>query len=269
MSKYLPAVFGISVLLIAPIAFAKERSELEKSTIKAATDCVAAAALNNPDIIRLYQENELKKVTDWIVRKSSACDNSLRTMRLLHDRLYGEGSGRRFLLGDYLDDLPRAVRERIRNDVERRIARESGDDQKSIRQQFVNHNDSLMLMEIGDTSQGTSQVRIYYDTPSEKMSSLVAPGTLFFGGTLAWETGLVSGAARIYKVGCPPLEYDVTGVFKGQVDSGILELQGAAPTYGDDCFNAGYAFDHNSRLKFEPVSATRGKLRRRWLREQR
>jgi hypothetical protein len=34
-------------------------------------------------------------------------------MRLLHDQLYGKGTGLRFLLGDYLDDLPRAVRKRI------------------------------------------------------------------------------------------------------------------------------------------------------------
>jgi SH3-like domain-containing protein len=35
-------------------------------------------------------------------------------MRLLHDRLYGEGTGRIFLRGDYLADLPRAVGERIK-----------------------------------------------------------------------------------------------------------------------------------------------------------
>jgi hypothetical protein len=35
-------------------------------------------------------------------------------MRLLHDRLYGQGTGQVFLLGDYLADLPRAVGERIK-----------------------------------------------------------------------------------------------------------------------------------------------------------
>jgi hypothetical protein len=255
MPKHLPAVFGIAVLLIASTSLAKERGELEKSTIKAATDCVAAAALNNPDIIRLYQEDGLKKVTDWIVLKSSACDNSVRAMSLLHDRLYGEGTGRRFVLGAYLDDLPRAVRERIRDDVEKRIARESGDDPKNVGKQFVNHNDSLMLMEIGHALEGTSQVNIYYYTPSDKIRSLVVRGTLFFNGSIAWEAGLVSGAARIYKLGCPPLEYDVTGVFRGRIGSGLLELQGPAPTFGDNCFADGYAFDHNSRLKFEPVYA--------------
>jgi hypothetical protein len=35
-------------------------------------------------------------------------------MRLLHDRLYGEGTGQVFLRGDYLADLPRAVGERLK-----------------------------------------------------------------------------------------------------------------------------------------------------------
>lgn len=118
MSKYLPATLGIAAMLLASTALAKERSELEKSTIKAATDCVAKAALNNPNITMLYREDRLHEVTNWIVLKSDACDNPLRAMRLLHDRLYGEGTGRTFLRGAYLDDLPRAVRERVKKDIE-------------------------------------------------------------------------------------------------------------------------------------------------------
>jgi hypothetical protein len=114
MSKYLPATLGIAVTLIASTALAKERSALESASVKAATDCVAAAALNNSNITTLYREDRLDEVTDWIVLKSDACDNPLRAMRLLHDRLYGEGTGRIFLRGDYLADLPRAVGERIK-----------------------------------------------------------------------------------------------------------------------------------------------------------
>ena len=125
MSKYLPAALGIAVALLASSALAVERGELEKSSIKAASDCVAQTALNNPNIVTLYRENRLKQVTDWIVLKSDACDNPLRAMRLLHDRLYGAGTGRAFLLGDYLKDLPRAVRERISDDMENRTAGES------------------------------------------------------------------------------------------------------------------------------------------------
>jgi hypothetical protein len=102
------------MLIASTAALAKERSALEVASVKAATDCVAAAAVNNPNITPLYRENRLNEVTDWIVLRSSACDNPLRAMRLLHDRLYGQGTGQVFLLGDYLADLPRAVGERIK-----------------------------------------------------------------------------------------------------------------------------------------------------------
>jgi uncharacterized protein YgiM (DUF1202 family) len=125
MSKYLPATLGIAAMLLASTALAKERSELEKSSIKAATDCVAKAALNSPNITKLYREDRLDDVTNWIVLKSNACDNPIRSMRLLHDRLYGAGTGRAFLLGDYLNDLPRAVRARISDEMEKRMAGES------------------------------------------------------------------------------------------------------------------------------------------------
>ena len=122
MPRYLSVTFGIALALIASSAVAVERSELEKSSIKAATDCVARVALNNENIVTFYRENRLKQVTDWIVQKSSACNNPLKAMRMLHDRIYGAGTGRHFLFGDYLDDLPRAVRERISDDIEQSFA---------------------------------------------------------------------------------------------------------------------------------------------------
>src|SRR5271166_919848 len=126
MSKYLPATLGIAAMLLASTSLAQGRSELEKSSIKAATDCVAAAALNNPNITTLYREDRLDEVTERIVLHSSVCDNPLRAMRLLHDQLYGEGTGRRFLRGAYLADLPRAVRERMSD--EERSASDGRDD---------------------------------------------------------------------------------------------------------------------------------------------
>src|ERR1700738_2974885 len=133
MSKYLTATLGIAAMLLASTSLAQARSELEKSSIKAATDCVAAAALKNPNITTLYREDRLDEVTDWIVLQSSACDNPLRAMRLLHDRLYGQGTGRIFLRGDYLADLPRAVGERIKGKVPDRIAREPAVDTDGLR----------------------------------------------------------------------------------------------------------------------------------------
>jgi hypothetical protein len=120
-------VVGIIGLLALPGLAKAERSALEVATIKAASDCVASTALNNPNITMRYRQGRLKEITDWIVLKSSACDNQLTAMRLLHDRLYGPGKGQRFLLGDYLADLPRAVGERIGAEVARREADQNRD----------------------------------------------------------------------------------------------------------------------------------------------
>jgi hypothetical protein len=128
MPKYLPAALPMAVLLMVSPAMAKERSALESASVKAASDCVAAAALKDPNIVNLYRENRLKEITNRIVLQSSACNSPLTAMRLLHDRLYGAGTGRVFLLGDYLADLPRAVGERIGGEIAKRIASESGDD---------------------------------------------------------------------------------------------------------------------------------------------
>jgi hypothetical protein len=64
MSKYLPAV-----MLLAEPTLA--RSEREVTGIKAATDCVATAAVNNPNITTIYQRNRLESVTDWTLGSSA------------------------------------------------------------------------------------------------------------------------------------------------------------------------------------------------------
>jgi hypothetical protein len=63
MSKFLPAV----ILLAGP---APARSELEVTTIKSASDRVARAAVNNPNITTIYQQNRLKSVIDWTLGSS-------------------------------------------------------------------------------------------------------------------------------------------------------------------------------------------------------
>lgn len=259
MPKFLSVLAGIALVLTVSAA-AKERSELEKSTIKAATDCVAAAALNNSNIVKLFQQNRLKKVTDWIVLKSDACDDSLRAMRLLHDEIYGEGTGRKFPLGDYLADLPRAVGERIKNELEKTNASmpplPSSAGNTGPQKHFVNHNDSVMLMEIGNAIGGISALKIYYQTPGERMSQLVNRGDLFFDGSLQWDTHEVAGNARIYKCCCDPLEYQVKGTLSGEPNAiDTLQLEGWAPAFGEGCSFQEFVWNHNSRLTFEPIFA--------------
>jgi hypothetical protein len=63
MSKCLPAV----MLLAEP---ARGRRELEVTSIKAATDCVATATVN-PNITTSYQRNRLQSATDWTLGSSA------------------------------------------------------------------------------------------------------------------------------------------------------------------------------------------------------
>src|SRR5690349_15935538 len=67
---------------------------------------------------------------------------------------------------------------------------------------FVNHNDSQMLLKIDKAKDGISPLKIYYQSPSENMNSLVKRGNLFFDGSIRWDTRAVNGNARIYKWGC-------------------------------------------------------------------
>ena len=92
MWKCLPASLAIAAFFIASTAFAIERGGLEKSSIKAATDCVAQAALKNPDIIALHRQNRLNELTDWIVLRSNVCDKSLTAMRLHTSRFMGKAA---------------------------------------------------------------------------------------------------------------------------------------------------------------------------------
>jgi hypothetical protein len=127
MRTYWQTTLALSFAVLAASPAFAARGQMEIVSIKAASDCVAKAALNNPNIETLYQENRLKEITDWIVLKSNACENSLRAMRLLHDQIYGQGTGQAFLYGDYLADLPRAVRERIKVVLESGILNKGGE----------------------------------------------------------------------------------------------------------------------------------------------
>jgi hypothetical protein len=91
------------------------------------SDCVAATALNHLKISELHQQDKVKSITDWIVLKSGICDNQLASMR--------------YIWGSYFADLPRAVDERIRIAVAKRIASQSGDDYRAI---YATHNEGWL-----------------------------------------------------------------------------------------------------------------------------
>jgi len=115
-------------------------------------------------------------------------------------------------------------------------------EERSAQKQFVNHNDSMMVLQIGDALGGVSTLNIHYENPSERMSQLVQRGDLFFDGSIQWDTRKVIGNARVYKWGKTPLAQ--------------LELEGWTPTFGRGCEFEEFVWNHNSRLTFEPIYAS-------------
>jgi hypothetical protein len=130
-------------------------------------------------------------------------------------------------------------------------------EERSAQKQFVNHNDSMMVMQIGDALGGVSTLNIHYENPSERMSQLVQRGDLFFDGSIQWDTRKVIGNARVYKWGCEALEYQVKGILSEQRNAiSTLELEGWTPTFGRGCEFEEFVWNHNSRLTFEPIYAS-------------
>ena len=117
---------------------------------------------------------------------------------------------------------------------------------------LVWHNNSRMEVVIdGPSGGGVSPMNIYYRVPRPGMRQEgVEAGTLLFNGRVTWRTGLIEGQARIFKAGCAPLTYSVTGTF---VRGSSFELIGAAPSHRPGSCGVGQvAINHNSTLLFTP-----------------
>lgn len=257
MSKYLPASLGIAALFFASTVLAIERGALEKSRIKAATDCVAQAALKDPNIITLYRQNRLSELTDSIVLRSNVCDKPLTAMRLLHDQIYGKGSGRLFLQGRFLADLPRAVGEQMGIELANR-ALQSPEISRSFGRAYPgpydqgqwNHNGSLMTLVEGENNSRA----IYYHSPRPTMADIgVREESLLFRG---YETdGRWFGIAYVFKGDCPPIPYRVEGnLYSNERGGWSVHLRGPAPSEYIGCDPISYAWTDNSDLIFDYVA---------------
>jgi hypothetical protein len=78
--------------------------------VRRATDCIARSVASDPR----YGEGA-KELDDLIVESLPACIDSVRAMVEGYDRYFGEGSGEAFFVGPYLEVLPTAVNERVRD----------------------------------------------------------------------------------------------------------------------------------------------------------
>jgi hypothetical protein len=114
-------------------------------------------------------------------------------------------------------------------------------------------------------SEDVSDLKIYYIEPrAELLERGVESGTVLLEGTFYFETSPVGGDALVFKKGCKPLSYRVTGSVKGDFES--LTLKGPAPVFSKDgCAAALRTSPRNSTLEFISIpnrSSTRAGLRK-------
>ena len=79
--------------------------------VQRATDCIVRAVAADP---RYTNELQPGEISDLIVASISSCVGLVRAMVDAHDRMYGDGTGRAFLIGPYLTVLPAAVVQQVR-----------------------------------------------------------------------------------------------------------------------------------------------------------
>jgi hypothetical protein len=94
----------------APILSLQQRSAAMQPLMRSATDCIARTVSADP---RLGQRDA--DLGDLIVASMPSCSAQVRAMIDAYDRYFGDGEGEAFFMGPYLDVLPIAVSNWIRD----------------------------------------------------------------------------------------------------------------------------------------------------------
>ncbi|MBV8745017.1 MAG: hypothetical protein JO134_08255 [Xanthobacteraceae bacterium] len=111
----LPALSGLSLLVLASIGpvtdeaviahmSAQQKNAAVQVYVTRATECVARKVAADP----LYAKDP-NGIGDLIVSSMPGCAELMRAMIDSYDRYFGEGAGEAFFSGPYLDVLPTAV----------------------------------------------------------------------------------------------------------------------------------------------------------------
>jgi methionine aminopeptidase len=90
----------------------EQKSAAMQPLMRSATECIARAVSANP---RFGQRNA--DLGDLIVASMSGCTAQVRAMIEAYDRYFGNGEGEAFFMGPYLDVLPAAVSNWVRDAV--------------------------------------------------------------------------------------------------------------------------------------------------------
>jgi hypothetical protein len=136
-------LLGIAAALLVAGAAHAERTEVERSAVLSATDCIAKQTLGlwNLDVAHGRDQSdkpgwgnaatsEQKKALQLLIttilstatldlptslrRFTGACQAQITALVKIYDHFHGKGTGQTFLSGPYREDLPRAVWERIK-----------------------------------------------------------------------------------------------------------------------------------------------------------
>lgn len=89
---------------------AQQKQAAMQPLVRSATECIARAVRADS-----HFKPAMADLGDLIVASVPSCVGSVRAMIDGYDRYYGDGSGEAFFQGPYLDILPVAVNEWIRN----------------------------------------------------------------------------------------------------------------------------------------------------------
>jgi hypothetical protein len=89
---------------VVPTLSAQQKRVATQSLVRSATECIARTVTADPRFGRRDAD-----LGDLIVDSMPTCTTQVRAMIDAYDRYFGEGEGEAFFMGPYLDVLPTAV----------------------------------------------------------------------------------------------------------------------------------------------------------------
>jgi hypothetical protein len=102
------ALVFLSLVGVASAATEQEKRRLHVPSVRSATNCIVEQVRRD-----LRPNSSAADVSTAINSAMPTCRKGLNRMVDQHDKIYGRGTGRKFLEGPYLHDLARAVSARI------------------------------------------------------------------------------------------------------------------------------------------------------------
>lgn len=109
---------GLSAVAFTGAAQAQSDADRRRQVlpfVRDATDCISRAAREDREFTRAVLAGNLPPL---LARAKSRCIDQLAAMSIAHDRIYGSGSGGAFMRGPYEADLERAVRIRLKAEID-------------------------------------------------------------------------------------------------------------------------------------------------------